>query len=260
MNFNQSNQSKEEKMFTRKALFMLLIVLSMGTTILAQSLGTVVFVTLLDGSKIDPETDESPDMPHIYALEDADYDVIRFYNASLSTASQATLDTLENANLIVMGRSTPSSPYASDKVVWNDITTPILNLEMWAVRNTRLNWFNTEDMTSVTDIDSDSVSYAVIEAPDDPVFEGLDTASPVPWIIGTYDGINTADQGNGILLVCFQFVLHIGTPMGGLYVISPNQNPSSTILPRAEPLSICACTVRRVAASILPATSRVKTL
>ena len=33
------------------------------------------------------------------------------------------------------------------------------------------------------------------------------------------------------------------------------QNPSSTILPRAVPLSICACTRRNVAASILPAVS-----
>ena len=33
------------------------------------------------------------------------------------------------------------------------------------------------------------------------------------------------------------------------------QNPSSTILPRAVPLSICACTRRKVAASILPAVS-----
>ena len=166
-------------MFTKKAILMLLIVLSMGTLIHAQSKGTIVFVSYQVDTKIDPETNEYPDMPHIYALEDAGYDVIIFYNESLSTASDATLDTLYNANLVVMGRSTPSTGYGDHKQAWNDITTPILNLELWNCRSNRLNWFNTTNMVSLTD--EGVIHNAIIDdPPNDPVFEGLDTSAPVP--------------------------------------------------------------------------------
>jgi hypothetical protein len=187
-------------MFTKKAIFMLLIVLCMGGTILAQPEGTIVFISRPDFT--DPETGESPDMPHVYALQDSGYDVVIFYNDALSTASQETLDTLYNANLIIMGRSSPSPPYQTDKLIWNEIMTPILNLELWNCRNSRLNWFNTADMVSVAD--SDTVYNAIIEVPGDPVFDGLDTSSPVPWINAPFDAVGTTDAGNGIVLARLQ--------------------------------------------------------
>jgi len=176
----------------------LLMVFCMGTVIHAQSKGTIVFTIVQDTVKIDPETGEYPDMPYIYALENAGYEVIRFYNAALSTAEQATLDTLYNANLIVMGRSTPSLDYGDHKYAWNEITTPILCLEMWALRNNRLNWFNTQSIASLTA--EDTVYNATIEVPDDPVFEGLDTSVPMPWATGPIDVLGTDDAGNGIVL------------------------------------------------------------
>ena len=168
-------------MFTQKVLFIVLIIFIMGTILQAQDPeGTIVFTTRPDFT--DPATEESPDMHHVYALEDAGYDVVTFYNASLGTASEATLDTLYDANLIIMGRSTPSTDYGNHKEVWNDITTPILNLELWNCRSSRLNWFATEDMIYYTEIPEDTIFHAIIEVPDDPVFDGLDTSSPVPWI------------------------------------------------------------------------------
>ena len=187
-------------MFTKKAILVLLVVLSMATIIHAQSKGNIVFTLFTNnGAKIDPETNDYPDMLHVYALEDAGYEVTIFYNASLSTASQATLDTLYNADLIVLGRSTPSLDYAdANKPYWNDITTPILCLEMWALRNTRMNWFNT---TNIPLLGEEGTIYnAVIEQPDDPVFEGFDTSVPMPWVIGPADYLGTTDAGNGTLL------------------------------------------------------------
>jgi hypothetical protein len=184
-------------MLTKKAIFMLLIVLSMGTLIHAQDKGTIVFTTRPDF--IDPDTGESPDMWHIYALEDAGYEVITFYNASLSTASQETLDTLYNANLIILGRSTPSTGYQDpQKQVWNSIPTPTLCLEMWAIRNTRLNWLNTTAINNNTE--EGVYAYATIDVPDDPVFEGLDTSAPVPWMISPYDVMGVTEAGNGTVL------------------------------------------------------------
>lgn len=183
-------------MFTKKTLWIVLMVLSMASILYAN--GTIVFVSLQDGIKIDPATGEYPDMPHIYALRNAGYNVIVFYNASLSTASQETMDTLYNANLIILGRSTPSTIYGDHKNTWNDITTPILNLELWNCRSNRLNWFNTTNMVSLTA--EDTVYNAVINVPDDPVFEGLDTSAPIPWVDGPFDAVGATDAGNGTVL------------------------------------------------------------
>ena len=65
-------------MFTKKALLMIVLVIGMATIIQAQ---TVVFVSYNPGdtAKVDPATGESPDMPHVYALQGAGYDVNVLY-------------------------------------------------------------------------------------------------------------------------------------------------------------------------------------
>ncbi len=183
-------------MFTKKLLFMLVIVLCMVTIIHAQSKGTIVFTSR--PAFIDSSTGESPDMPHIYALQNAGYEVIKFHNASLSTASQETMDTLLNANLIVMGRSTPSTTFGDHKQAWNELPTPILNLELWNCRSSRLNWFNTTTMISLTD--TLAVYNAIIDVPDDPVFTDIDPSAPVPWVMGAMDAVGVKDAGNGTVL------------------------------------------------------------
>jgi len=185
-------------MSAKKAIFVLMMVLCAATFIQAQSKGTIVYTILQDGIKIDPETGEYPDMPVIYLLRNEGYDVITFYNDSLSGAEQATWDTLTNANLIILGRSTPSVDYGSHKEAWNGLTTPILCLEMWAVRNNRLNWVNSTNIPGYAD--TDSVYNAVITEPDDPVFEGLDTSALVPWMTAPVDVMGTTDAGNGLVL------------------------------------------------------------
>ena len=184
-------------MFSKKGMYVLMILLCTGTVLFAQSKGTIVFTILQDGVKIDPETGEYPDMPDIYLLEDTGYEVITFYNASLSTASSDALDTLYNANLVIYGRSTPSTDYGDNKQAWNDIPTPALALEMWALRNSRLNWFNSTNIVSQT---TEGIYNAIIDVPDDPVFDGIDATSAVPWIDGTYDAMGVTEAGNGTIL------------------------------------------------------------
>jgi hypothetical protein len=194
-------------MFIKKTMSILLVVFGMATLVHAQSKGTIVYVILQDSVKIDPVTDEYPDMPYIYALQDSGYNVIPFYNAALSAASQKTLDTLLNADLIIMGRSTPSLIYGDHKLAWNDLPTPILNIELWNCRSSRLNWFNTTNMVSLGV--ADTVYNAVIETPEDPVFQGLDTSAPVPWAIGPIDVIGTTDAGNGTVLAKMQDINYV---------------------------------------------------
>jgi hypothetical protein len=191
------NSGKEGTMFSKKVICIIAVLLCAGAMLFAQSKGTIVYTLVMDGVKIDPETGEYPDMPHIYLLEDEGYEVIQFYNAALSTASSDALDTLYNANLIIMGRSTPSTDYGDHKQAWNDIPTPTLCLEMWALRSSRLNWFNSTTMVSVTD---ENIYNALIDEPDDPVFAGIDVSSAVPWIDGPYDAIGVTEAGNGTIL------------------------------------------------------------
>ncbi len=184
-------------MALRKAVGIALLAVCVSSAAFAG--GNIVFVSMQDGVKIDPATGEYPDMPHIYLLQDEGYEVTPFYNASVSTASQETLDTLYNADLIILGRSTPSTIYAdNNKWIWNDIPKPILNLELWNCRSSRMNWFSTETMASNST--AGTVRNAVIEVPDDPVFQGLDTSAPVPWIAGAYDAVGVTEAGNGIVM------------------------------------------------------------
>jgi hypothetical protein len=185
-------------MNTKKAMFVLLMVLCAATFIQAQSKGTIVYTILQDTAKVDPETGEFPDMPFIHLLRNEGYNVIMFYNDSISIAAQATWDTLDNANLIILGRSTPSLDYGNSKEAWNGLTTPIMCLEMWALRNNRLNWFNSTNIPGYTD--ADSVYGATITEPDDPVFEGLDTSAPFPWMTAPVDVMGVTDAGNGLVL------------------------------------------------------------
>ncbi|MDM7926846.1 MAG: T9SS type A sorting domain-containing protein [bacterium] len=184
-------------MSLRKVAWIALAAIALSSAAFAG--GNIVFVSLQDGVKIDPATGEYPDMPYIYLLEEEGYTVTTFYNASISTASQETLDTLYNADLIIMGRSTPSTIYMdANKYAWNDIPKPIINLELWNCRSSRLNWFNTTSM--VSNSTESSLVNAVINEPADPVFAGLDVSAPVPWIQGAYDAVGATDAGNGIVL------------------------------------------------------------
>jgi hypothetical protein len=188
---------------TKKLIFALLIVLSMGILIQAQSKGKIVLALRMESTVIDPVTGEWPDMTWFHALENAGYEVIKFYNASLSTADQSTLDTLLSANLIVIGRSVPTLTLggnsANDKLAWNGIPVPILTGNMWALRSNRLNWFNTTTIN--TPVFTEGVpTNAIIEDPSDPVFAGLEISGPVPWINGTFDALGTPNWGNGTIL------------------------------------------------------------
>jgi len=184
-------------MFKKQAFLVFLIVFSLGTILHAQSRGTIVFV--FEPYTIDPETGEPPDMTWIYFLEDAGYEVIPFYNESLSTAEEATLDTLNNANLIIVGRRVPSLVLGDHKEAWNGLTTPLMTPNVWGLRSNRLNWFNTTDIMSVTE--EGAVYYAIIEEADDPVFDNIDMPGLiVPWVNAPFDAIGTDDAGFGIAL------------------------------------------------------------
>ena len=171
----------------------------LGLTTYAEA-QNIVYITREDEEYFDPNWNDYCEFPFVLSLEGAGYTVIRMYNSvtSLSTAGQATLDTLNNANLVILGRSEASTiTQDPNKEAWNAITVPLLNLSVWTVRNSRLNWFNS---TASVNID-DEVSYnATIDIQDDPVFDGIDVSGDVPWCNGPVSFLEEDSAGNGIVL------------------------------------------------------------
>ncbi len=158
----------------------------------------IVFVSRPD--KHDDINNVHPDSSHIDELIAAGYEVTTFYNTALETASQATMDTLHDADLVILGRSCASGIFGgTHRFAWNSVTAPILALSPYFVRSNRMNWFNT---TSCVHHDSAGfVMNAVIEVIADPVFTGLTlTDGKLPWAVGPYDVVSIKDAGNGELL------------------------------------------------------------
>ena len=184
-------------MSSKKVAMILCVCFIMGLmTFTSAQVKTIVFVSR--PNYIDTATNEHADQPFIDELEDLGYDVITFYNTALELASPVTLDTLNSADLVIIGRSGSSTDFQDPhKEAWNAVTAPVLLLHLWAARSSRLNWFNSGDCVHYDEIDY--VMDAYIEEPDDPVFAGIST-NEVGWCIGPYDVINIFEAGNGFLL------------------------------------------------------------
>ena len=190
--FNYYNFTEESKQ-----VYMAEVARMVGLGKVPKPTKTIVFVSRPD--YFDEINQMHPDQPFIDDLEAAGYNVITWYNTELGSAPQATVDTLNNADLVIMGRSTPSTMYQStaNKIAWNMITAPILNVELWNCRNSRLNWFNSSAMQHEGG-PTDTLE-AVLDIPGDPVFAGItpDANGEVPWAIGPYDLLREKEAGNG---------------------------------------------------------------
>ncbi len=159
----------------------------------------IAFVSL--PGKLDPATGEHVDKPFIDDLKNEGYEIFTLYNISLETAPQSLIDSLNSADLVIIGRSGASADFGdSHKVAWNNLTSPLLLLHLWAARNNRLNWLPTSTTTSY-DTGGDTIK-ALIEDPNDPVFSGIPIApdNTMNWVITPYDYMETPDGGSGKVL------------------------------------------------------------
>ena len=162
-----------------RSFIILCVVLSALVPVFAQQ-KTIVFVSRPDYP--DPATGDHSDLYFIDDLVSLGYDVITMYNTALETASEATLDTLNNADLVIIGRSASSTDFQdAHKPAWNEITAPMILLQLWAARNSRLNWFNSGECVHY----NDNVMFsALVIEPDDPVFQGMyEQDQVIPWAL-----------------------------------------------------------------------------
>lgn len=141
-------------------------------------------------------------------LEDG-YDVtVMQFPPNLSTADPAIYDELDMADLIYIGRPVPSVTFQDpEKPFWNDLYPPIMTENMWGLRNSRMNWFNTTDIAADGAAEDSAIIYASVEDPDDEVFDNLDDVFPdldwsdsIPFWYGQWDCISPPDAGNGTVM------------------------------------------------------------
>ena len=114
-------------------------------------------------------TDDDQDDPQINWLEKNGVRVNKFYPGALSAAGQDTIDMLNMADLVIVGRSPNSGDFdAPDKEVWNALTVPLIINSQWVARSSRINMFNSTSAYHMDD--GPEVAYAATMMPDDPVF------------------------------------------------------------------------------------------
>lgn len=154
-------------------------------------------VYVYDPARIDDVTGINPDIPVMTLFEEQGYTVTRYAIRALDAASQEELDSLNNADMVFIGRAVGSDNFQDpNEDDWNAITAPIMTQNMWALRSNRMKWFDTEDCTNVDD-DISSSFFGNIDA-DDVVFEGL--SGVVEWWVGPYSTIEVTEVPNGEVL------------------------------------------------------------
>ena len=124
--------------------------------------------------------------------------------ANWGTLDNAKIAALNAADLIIVSRTTSSGNYNNDATEigqWSAITTPMINLSAYFVRNNRWFWVNTATVNSLVG------PLMEVVAPAHPIFTGikLNAANQVAVVDGTTGTgqtsfIGTTDVGNGTLL------------------------------------------------------------
>jgi len=179
----------------RKLTFFFLFALFIMNGVFAQNDKEIVFV--YDAGRIDDSTGEGPDIPMMRLFEEQGYTVHKFPTFMLANATEEQIDSLNNADLVYIGRAVGSANFQSpSKEIWHSIKAPVMTGNMWALRGSRCNWFNSEATANINDLDA--TIEANIEDESDPVFEGL--ASPILWWSGSYSILNVQEAGNGMIM------------------------------------------------------------
>jgi hypothetical protein len=182
----------KKKLLIRNLFFILMIVPLLSTGLKAQ---TIVYV--YDPSRIDAVTSENPDIPVMKLFEEKGYTVTPFPTYVISSATTDEMGILNDADLIFIGRAVGSANFSSpNKELWHAIEKPIMTCNMWALRSSRMNWFNIDQCSNIDD-PMDSIFKANI-VKEDAVFEGQ--KGPVDWWKGHYSTIDATDAGNGEVL------------------------------------------------------------
>ncbi|MBN1181357.1 MAG: T9SS type A sorting domain-containing protein [Bacteroidales bacterium] len=143
------------------------------------------------------------DSTAIQKLEAQGYVVITTY-PSLKN-NQTMIDSLNKADLVIIGRSTVSGDIAPAKAEWNGLTVPLLLMSQHSSANNKLNWFNSSNMQHVNKTDT---IEALVEVPEDTIFYGVNFASgdSMDWAYSPEDLMILTYPANGTILVSTDYL------------------------------------------------------
>lgn len=157
-------------------------------------------VYVYDPARMDAVSGENPDVQVMRLLEEQGYTVSRFPHPDLQAVTDEQMDSLNSTDLIFIGRAVASTNFQSpNKEVWNDISVPIITNNIWALRNNRMNWFNTDGASNV-DVPMEEVFGGYILEEEEEIFAHM--AGDIEWWSGPYSDLpEGVDAGNGWVLV-----------------------------------------------------------
>jgi hypothetical protein len=126
--------------------------------------------------------DATNDSEFTKILQDAGYNVIRIENEYSGILNQEELDYANNAALIIMSRNCFSGDYGGTEALasqWNSIRTPLITFSVFITRNTRWQWFNSENVLC----EGDHAIKVPASASEHSIYKGIGT-------LGTFDIYN----------------------------------------------------------------------
>lgn len=182
----------------KNLLFKHILILVFALVLQSASLSAKEIVFVYNPATIDAVSGENADQPTVRLFEEQGYIVNLFPIIDITTATPEQLDSLNKADLVYIGRAVTSGNFdlGPKSDAWNAITAPMMVPSMWALRNTKMNWFNSADCSNIDSSLTYTFKGDIIQ--DDPVFRGL--TGTVDWWSGPYSTINVTDAGNGQVL------------------------------------------------------------
>jgi hypothetical protein len=176
----------------KKTFVLFLLIVGLITYVNAQQ-KNIIFVT-----------DDDLEDENINFLRNQGFDVTKmWFPTGLGTSTEDTIDMLNAADLVIIGRSGPRTQfrYSADKAAWNGLTVPLMLLCPWKARCSRLNWFSYMPNYSIAVPIETYIGFVLV--PDDPIFEGITLAadSSLVWSYMYDDYIIERQPSNGTWLV-----------------------------------------------------------
>jgi hypothetical protein len=149
-------------------------------------------------------TDDDLEDNNVNFLKRQGFDVTKmWFPAGLGAATQDTINMLNGADLVIIGRSGSSMFFrdSADKAAWNGLTIPVMLICPWKARKSRLNWFDSYTQYSIF-VPTKTNDGFVLD-PDDPVFRDVTLAadSSIVWTYVSDDYITVRPPSNGFWLV-----------------------------------------------------------
>lgn len=155
------------------------------------------------GNKIILVTDDDKDDAQYEWLMLQGFDVSKLWTGNLSEVGQDTIDMLNAADLVIIGRSPSSSEFESPaKEVWNALTAPLILNGQYDARSTKINWFNSTKAYHANE--GPLVAYGVVSDPTDPIFAGVTLeGDSLGWCYPAHDFLEHDSVTNGDVLVSY---------------------------------------------------------